>query len=186
MVVVVVWLMTWWVPSRSIRTKWQRKLSYFLYGLPVRRRAKHVGEALHCTRPVRVTRKTVLGDHVHFNGAFIYGGGEVTIGSWTHLGEHLRIFTRNHNYNHGEKIPYDSTFIYKPVEIGDFVWVGAEVILLPGTKIGEGAIIQAGAVVHGEIPPMAIAGGNPAKVFSWRDKEHFEKLKREGKILGKV
>lgn len=51
---------------------------------------------------------------------------------------------------------------------------------IPGTKIGEGAIIQAGSVVHGEIPPCAIAGDNPAKVFAWRDKEHYEKLKSQG------
>ena len=47
-------------------------------------------------------------------------------------------------------------------------------ILLPGTTIGDGAIIQAGSVVHGEIPPLAIAGGNPAKVFAWRDKEKYD------------
>ncbi len=55
-------------------------------------------------------------------------------------------------------------------------------MILPGTKIGEGAIIQGGAVVHGEIPPYAIAGGNPAKVFKYRDIEHFKKLKAEGKF----
>ena len=62
-------------------------------------------------------------------------------------------------------IPYDETFKYKDVVIGDFVWIGSNVTILPGTTIGEGAIIQAGAVVHGEIPPCAIVGGNPAKDF---------------------
>ena len=57
-------------------------------------------------------------------------------------------------------------------------------MILPGTKIGEGAIIQGGSVVHGEIPPYAIAGGNPAKVFKYRDIEHFKKLKAEGKFKG--
>ena len=73
--------------------------------------------------------------------------------------------------------------IIKDVEIGDFVWIGTNVMILPGTKIGEGAIIQGGSVVHGEIPPLAIAGGNPCKVFKYRDKEHFEKLKAESKFL---
>ena len=50
-------------------------------------------------------------------------------------------------------------------------------------KIGEGAIIQGGAVVHGEIPPLAIAGGNPAKVFKYRNKEHYEQLKKENKFF---
>ena len=63
--------------------------------------------------------------------------------------------------------------------ISDFAWIGARVIILPGSKIGEGAIIQAGAVVHGEIPPFSIAGGNPAKIFKMRDINHFKKLKSE-------
>ncbi|GHV46300.1 hypothetical protein FACS1894204_07620 [Synergistales bacterium] len=47
--------------------------------------------------------------------------------------------------------------------------------------IGEGAIIQAGSVVVSDIPPYAIAGGAPAKVFKYRNREHFERLKAEGK-----
>ena len=94
----------------------------------------------------------------------------------------MRVFTRNHNYDKGDAIPYGRTYIKKDVVIGDFVWIGIQVILLPGTTIGEGAIIQAGAVVHGNIPAYAIAGGNPAKVFAQRDVEHFKRLKAEGKF----
>ena len=110
------------------------------------------------------------------------GTGNVTFGNWVHSGEGLKIFTRNHNYNGGAAIPYDDTFVVKDVTIGDCVWIGAHVILLPGTTIGEGAIIQAGSVVHGDIPPMAIAGGNPAKVFAWRDREHYNELKSAGRF----
>lgn len=74
------------------------------------------------------------------------------------------IITNFHNYNE-EKIPYDSTYIIKDVIIEDNVWLGNRVIVLGGVTIGEGAIIQAGAVVVKDIPPFAIAGGNPAKVF---------------------
>ena len=94
----------------------------------------------------------------------------------------MRVFTRNHNYDKGDAIPYGRTYIKKDVVIGDFVWIGIQVILLPGTTIGEGAIIQAGAVVHVNIPAYAIAGGNPAKVFAQRDVEHFKRLKAEGKF----
>lgn len=167
-------------------TKQRRKrvragVKSFFRAIPVRRRAAEVGKGLYCAAPVRVTRQTRLGEHVHFNGAVFYGGGPVTIGNWFHSGEGLRIFTRNHNYE-GEAIPYDETYVRKPVTIGDCVWVGAYVILLPGTTIGEGAIIQAGSVVHGEIPPMAIAGGNPAKVFAWRDKDRYQRLKASGRF----
>ena len=51
---------------------------------------------------------------------------------------------------------------------------------LGGVHIGEGAIIQAGSVVVSDIPPYAIAGGHPAKVFKYRDIDHFEYLKGIG------
>lgn len=182
MVPFIAWFLSLFAIPPSRRERIRRDTLYFLYGFPVRRRAKSYGVRLRCNGPVHVTRQTVLGDHVGFNGAFIYGGGKVTIGNWFHAGEGLKIFTRNHNYDHGEAIPYDKTSVMKEVVIGDFVWIGAQVILLPGTKIGEGAIIQAGSVVHGEIPPLAIAGGNPAKVFAHRDAEHFNRLKAAGKF----
>lgn len=48
--------------------------------------------------------------------------------------------------------------------------------------IGEGAIIAAGSVVVKDVPAYAIVGGNPAKVFKYRDVEHYKKLKDEGKF----
>lgn len=56
----------------------------------------------------------------------------------------------------------------KPVVIGHDVWVGLNVIILSGVNIGTGAIIGAGAVVSKDIPPYAIAVGNPAKVVRYR------------------
>lgn len=68
----------------------------------------------------------------------------------------------------------------KKVIIGNNVWFGDRVIVLGGVEIGEGAIIQAGAVVVKSIPPCAIAGGNPAKVFRYRNVEHYNDLKSKG------
>ena len=66
--------------------------------------------------------------------------------------------------------------------IGDNVWLGNNVIILGGVTIGEGAIIQAGSVVCMDVPACAIAGGHPAKPFKYRDREHYEQMKREGKF----
>lgn len=174
--------LTFWMPVRGIRERWSKGLIRLLYGFDVRRRAKKVGVCLHCNGRVHVTRRTEIADHVSFNGMWASGTGRLVIGRYLHSGEGLRIFTRNHNYNCGEAIPYDDTYIAKDVIIEDFVWIGAQVILLPGTHIGEGAVIQAGSVVHGTIPPCAIAGGNPAKVFAYRDVEHFNRLKAAGRF----
>lgn len=52
-----------------------------------------------------------------------------------------------------------------PVEIGSDVWLAARVTVLPGTRIGDGAVIAAGSVVAGDIPPRSVAGGIPARVL---------------------
>lgn len=182
MIEFLAYCLTAWIVVGKVRRKVRSRLITFAYGLPVRLRAKRVGKALHCGGAVHVTRSTELGDYVHFHGMWASGDGRLVIGNWFHSGDGLRIFTRNHNYDKGDAIPYDRTYVKKDVVIGDFVWIGAQVILLPGTTIGEGAIIQAGSVVHGNIPAYAIAGGNPAKVFAQRDVEHFLRLKAEGKF----
>lgn len=166
---------------RKKRIRWRKGIISWWHSLPVRRRAKKIGPGLRCLGKVVASHHTTIGSHVVFNGAAIRGTGEVSIGDYVHTGLGLRILTRSHNYK-GEAIPYDGTFIVKPVKIADFVWIGENVMLLPGTVLGEGAIIQAGSVVHGEIPPLAIAGGNPAKVFAWRDAEKFARLKAEGRF----
>jgi len=52
-----------------------------------------------------------------------------------------------------------------PVKIGDFVWIGARVIILKGVSVGEGAIVASGAVVTKDVKPYAIVAGNPARVI---------------------
>lgn len=148
----------------------------------VRRRAKSVGKNLFCGQnPVIVNKQTVIKDNVHINGLNILGSGDVTIGNYCHFGTELLIISDSHNYE-GALIPYDKTLIKKETIIEDFVWIGARVTILPGAKIGKGAIIQAGSVVRGEIPPYSLAGGNPAKVFKYRDIEHFKTLEEQGKF----
>ena len=57
------------------------------------------------------------------------------------------------------------SFEPRSVEIGDGAWLAARVTVLPGARIGAGAIIAAGSVVAGEIPDGAVAGGIPARVL---------------------
>ncbi|CAN1507716.1 Hexapeptide repeat [Mycobacteriaceae bacterium] len=84
--------------------------------------------------------------------------------------------TYNHNYK-GGAIPYDPTFIVEDTIIGDNVWFGLDVVVLPGVTIGEGAIIQAGSVVITDVSALAIVGGHPARQFSMRDADHYQTLK---------
>ncbi|MGJ1224643.1 acyltransferase [Sphingobacterium siyangense] len=128
-----------------------------------------------------LSKNTFLGDNVNFNGMTVAGIGRLTIGNNFHSGTDCLIITSNHNYK-GEKIPYDETHIAKDVTIEDNVWIGSKVIILGGVNIGEGAIIQAGAMVHKSVPKCAIVGGNPACVIAFRDLEKYEQLKLDGKF----
>jgi len=107
--------------------------------------------------------------------------GGVRIGRYFHSGRGLTIFSTNHNYDDASMIPYDSKVIEKPVIIKDFVWCGANVTIVPGVIVGEGVVIGAGSVVTKDVPDYAIVGGNPAVIIKYRNKERFEKLKKEGK-----
>lgn len=165
-----------------VKKKYRAAIRYKLLGLPnklqVLKKAKSVGHNFQCggVYEIRVNRHTVIGDNVGFNGLTILGDGDVIIGNNVIIAQECLICSDNHIYN-GTSLPMDGAVIRKTVEIDNYVWIGARCTIIPGTKIGEGAIIQAGSVVHGEIPPCAIAGGNPAKVFKYRDIEIFNKLK---------
>ena len=159
---------------------WRRiKGAYFR--AQVRAKAATVGEDLRVWGPTAVTGQTYIGDHCNFNGLRIRGRGRVSVGNYFHSGDGCQIITHVHNYE-GNAIPYDDTVLHRDVTIGDFVWFGSNVLVLGGVEIGEGAIVQAGAVVVKSVPRCAIVGGNPAQVFKMRDLAHFERLKAEGKF----
>ncbi|MBX7076277.1 MAG: acyltransferase [Methanobacteriaceae archaeon] len=151
------------------------------YRREVKRRVARCGEDLSVNNHCIVTNTTYLGNNVNFNGMHIQGKGEVRIGDNFHSGIENMIITDIHNYE-GEAIPYDETIISKDVIIEDNVWLGNRVIILPGVTIQEGAIVQAGSTVVKDVPSCAIVGGHPAKVFKYRDVQHYNQLKAEGKF----
>lgn len=52
----------------------------------------------------------------------------------------------------------------REVVIGDCVWIGAHVLIFPGVRIGDGAVVSAGSVVRNHVPPYSVVAGNPARV----------------------
>ena len=155
-----------------------RNILKYIYTLKIKKQCRSFKEPLNVNGYSSCSNKTVLGHNVNFNGMKIGGCGDVIIGDNFHSGPECLMITQNHNFDTGNKIPYDNTYICKDITIEDNVWLGSRVIILGGVTIGEGAIIQAGSVVVKSIPKYAIAGGHPCKVFSQRDIEHYEKLKK--------
>lgn len=110
---------------------------------------------------------------------FIECSGGVEIGKYFHVGRGLTIFSSNHNYRSAKSIPYDEVDILKPVVIEDCVWIGSNVSIVPGVRIGEGSVVGMGAVVTKDVPPGSIVGGNPAKIIGNRDMATYLRLKAE-------
>ncbi|MEJ2750776.1 MAG: DapH/DapD/GlmU-related protein, partial [Anaerolineae bacterium] len=73
------------------------------------------------------------------------------------------VTTTDHNYHNALEVRY------KPIVIGEGVWIGSNVTILPGVTIGDRAVIGAGAVVNRDIPPRTIAVGVPARVIKTID-----------------
>ena len=167
-----------WKPS-NWRKGFKAKLASQLYSIAIRRRAKSCGRNLLVLGPgVNVTGNTTIGDGAGFGKRVkVFGDGPVSIGRRAVLAEDTVVYTQVHDYDHSDVLPFGWGFTYPETSIGDYAWIGIKCIVLPGARIGEGAIVQAGSVVMGVVPPCAIVAGNPAKVIGWRDIEHYNKLK---------
>ncbi|MCX8131260.1 MAG: acetyltransferase [Clostridia bacterium] len=136
-----------------------------------------------CKQLFRKTGKNINIEH----GAFFGSGRDIEIGDNSGLGVNCRvsgplkigdnvmmgpdvmIYTQNHNFDRTD-IPMNSqgNSPKRDVVIGNDVWIGARSIILPGVKIGEGAIVAAGAVVTKDVEPYSIVGGNPARIIKFR------------------
>ncbi len=80
-------------------------------------------------------------------------------------------------------IPPDSRKLYtKPVSIGNNVWIGENVCILPGVNIGDGCIIGANSVVNGDIADNCMVAGAPAKVIKEFNREVGEWIKIEKRL----
>jgi acetyltransferase-like isoleucine patch superfamily enzyme len=105
-----------------------------------------------------------IGDGVYVNyGSMISAHLQVRIGANAMIGNYCIVADTEIP---GIGDPPDGPSIDpRPVEIGDGAWLAARVTVLPGTRIGAGAVIAAGSVVAGDIPAGSIAGGIPARVL---------------------
>ena len=61
--------------------------------------------------------------------------------------------------------------------VGNDVWIGCNVVVLPGVTIGDGAVVAAGSIVTKDVPPYAIVAGSPARVLRYRwDEKTVERV----------
>lgn len=87
----------------------------------------------------------------------------ITIGDRVQIAPRVQLVTATHPLDPAERAKGPESGA--PIRIGDDVWLGAGVIVLPGVTIGEGTTVASGAVVAKDLPPRVLAGGVPAKVI---------------------
>ena len=145
-----------------------KQIKSCFFTVKVKRKCAEFKGIVKVNANTRVTENIWLGSNVNFNGMCIEGNGKVVIGDNFHSGKECLIITHVHNYDKGNCIPYDNTYINKDVIIEDNVWIGAGCRILGGSYIQSGSIIAAGAVVKNKVLANSIMGGIPAKKIKER------------------
>ena len=137
------------------------------------------GDHVWIVPPFKITTGiyTSIGDGCYINmGATIIDDWKVTIGNYVMFGPNVTISTANHPIDpdlRGKGLQYN-----KDVYIGENAWIAANVVIVPGVRIGKNAVIGAGSVVTKDIPDGVVAVGNPCRVLrevGEHDREFFYK-----------
>ncbi len=114
--------------------------------------------------------KVEIGSHSGIRSNLQLRSSSLKVGNYCMIGSNLLIMGGGHIFTNPDiPISQQGHLAKTSLEIGDDVWIGFNVIILPGCKtIGRGAVIGAGAVVTHDVPEYAVVGGNPAKVIKYR------------------
>lgn len=142
------------VPFHSVRN-----FFYRISGMKIGKSSTiHMWARFYNPAGIEIGEGTIIGDHV-----FLDGRAPLKIGNHVDIASQVLIYNSQHDINSEGFDP-----IEQPVEIGDYVFIGARAIILPGVKIEKGAVVAAGAVVTSDVGQFEIVGGVPAKVIGQR------------------
>ena len=108
-----------------------------------------------------------IGRDTYFNSGLIISGrnSTVKIGSTCAIGYNVCIYAATHDPKDATGPEELRSIIEEDVVIGDHVWIGNNVVILPGIQVGDHSVIGANAVVTKDVPEYAVVGGVPAKII---------------------
>ena len=101
-------------------------------------------------------------------GTFINAPAKISIGDNVLIGPNVVINSGSHNYSNANEIIRNQGHKLLPIIIEDDVWIGASATILPGVKLGKGAVIAANAVITRSVEPYTVVAGVPAKMITQR------------------
>lgn len=143
-----------WIPIY-----WLRWFFYTLDGVKIGKGVHiHMGTQFFYPANITIGQGSTVGQN-----AFLDGRDKLTIGKFVDIASEVMILNSEHDINSEDFRPITAL-----VEIGDYVFIGPRSIILPGVKIGQGAVVAAGAVVTKDVEDFSIVGGVPAQVIGER------------------
>lgn len=146
------------IPSHHVR-----RFFYRVSGMKIGKGTSiHMGAIFYLPKNISVGQDSIIGENVVLDGR-----EKLVIGNHVDIATEVMIYNSQHDTS-AEHFAAVENIIKKPVEIGDFVFIGPRAIILPGVKIGKGAVVGAGAVVTKDVAPFMIVGGVPAKEIGER------------------
>lgn len=128
--------------------------------------------------------KVSIGLYTHGNCFAVYAFDQhTTVGRYCSIAHGVRVMNRNHPMDFRSTHAFffnpelgrckEDLVDFTPLEIGNDVWIGTNALIMPNVrKIGDGAVVAAGAVVNKDVPPYAVVVGNPARVVRFRFPEN--------------
>ena len=149
-------LVTGHIPSHRIRCS-----VYRIFGLKIEKNSYIYGKAeIRSPRQISIGHNTMIG-----HNAILDGRGGLEIGNNVNMSSGVWIWTVEHDV-------HDNNFcsVTDRVVIEDYSWISCRTVILPGVRIGYGAVVCAGAVVTKSVEPFSIVAGVPAKKIGEREK----------------
>jgi len=141
--------------------------SHGLRLIVLRKSLHQVGRNTHFLMGVEIRsgQNISVGNNCAINARVLLDGrgGKLTIGNNVDIAQETNIWTLEHDVHSDTHKDKGGNVV-----IEDYVWIASRVTILPGVRIGRGAVVATGAVVTKDVPPMAIVGGIPAKVIGQR------------------
>ena len=152
-------LISFHMPFHSIR-----KIVFKIGGLGIGEGSYlHMGCKFFNPGGINIGQDTIIGDRVLLDGR-----AALTIGNHVDIASEAMIYNSEHDINDGHFSAKE-----EKVEIEDYVFIGPRAIVLPGVRIGKGAIVGAGAVVTNDVDNYQVVGGVPAQVIGERKNKNL-------------
>ena len=157
-----------YLPSHTLR-----KLCLRILGAQIGRKvALHHGFEVRTAHRLKICDGSVIG----YN-AILDARGKIYIGKNVNLSSEVAIWTEQH-----DPMAVDFGSVRRQVIIEDRAWISFRATILPGVRVGEGAVVAAGAIVTHDVPPYTMVGGVPAKLIKQRTRELTYELTSNGFI----